>query len=631
MKINSLLAAALCLSGMSAMAAPAVGEKVFTNDGYAYTVIGENLVTNGDFTNGTTDWLACDGNAMTSANFSVEAGAPGQHMYLKALADGGSSSAASIKRNVVLEPNKTYICTMLHRGAGSSIYQIASVQADQNATANKDLTSVFSPAKSAGWTRSTFAFTTTETNYTLAFKAAWVGRDFNLADFCVAEATADETQNVGYQVSVDGRYFKYTTGQNLIANGNFTNGYEGWMIGNLSKPISSTGWDLVDGPNVIDKAVKSKGNNGSSTDYSIKKVIDLTPGKTYIFSLYDQQAVSANARASLSADANVNDNAKIYVANNSGSWAKHSYVVTATEATPKFVINIAWLGDAKTACFGDFRMIEVEEVANPYAGKAFKIKQSATGMNWATGNGMLCLANEDTEGYDCTFLFDATSASAARKSLNIASSDGRSVYRRTDTNKWETLFGDVDRDEIRTNFDVREMGGVLYIFNHDSNNILGTDGTAVGDMLFNDKGANKVSGSIYTAPVELVEVPYAFSNRWIKEEAVTAEDTYAAKVAELTDKHFATAHSNFRTALDNLYDVSACTSVQDIKDRVASIVPLTNDYLNNLSDLVTGIDNVVAADAAVEYFDLNGRRVNGELAKGIYIRRQGNVVTKVVR
>ena len=46
---------------------------------------------------------------------------------------------------------------------------------------------------------------------------------------------------------------------------------------------------------------------------------------------------------------------------------------------------------------------------------------------------------------------------------------------------------------------------------------------------------------------------------------------------------------------------------------------------------VTGIcDITVDADAPAEYYNLNGVRVSGELAPGLYIRRQGNSVSKVV-
>lgn len=52
--------------------------------------------------------------------------------------------------------------------------------------------------------------------------------------------------------------------------------------------------------------------------------------------------------------------------------------------------------------------------------------------------------------------------------------------------------------------------------------------------------------------------------------------------------------------------------------------------------IVTGVENVVfdgadADDSETEYYNLQGIRVHQPLAPGIYIRRQGNVVTKVTR
>ena len=51
-------------------------------------------------------------------------------------------------------------------------------------------------------------------------------------------------------------------------------------------------------------------------------------------------------------------------------------------------------------------------------------------------------------------------------------------------------------------------------------------------------------------------------------------------------------------------------------------------------DIGSGISNTVVEDvnAPVEYFDLNGIRVNADnLKKGIYIKRQGNKVTKIIK
>ena len=53
--------------------------------------------------------------------------------------------------------------------------------------------------------------------------------------------------------------------------------------------------------------------------------------------------------------------------------------------------------------------------------------------------------------------------------------------------------------------------------------------------------------------------------------------------------------------------------------------------VTNVNQAVSGVEGVMIEDeeAPVEYFNLQGQRVNGELAPGIYIRRQGSSVTKV--
>ncbi len=57
-----------------------------------------------------------------------------------------------------------------------------------------------------------------------------------------------------------------------------------------------------------------------------------------------------------------------------------------------------------------------------------------------------------------------------------------------------------------------------------------------------------------------------------------------------------------------------------------------SDMSVTLSEPTSGIDatEAVDADAPVEYYNLQGLRVEQPLAPGLYIRRQGNTVTKVL-
>lgn len=53
------------------------------------------------------------------------------------------------------------------------------------------------------------------------------------------------------------------------------------------------------------------------------------------------------------------------------------------------------------------------------------------------------------------------------------------------------------------------------------------------------------------------------------------------------------------------------------------------DIVVNQGD-VSGISNVAAANGPVEYFDLQGRKLNAAPANGLYIQRQGNKATKCI-
>ena len=68
-------------------------------------------------------------------------------------------------------------------------------------------------------------------------------------------------------------------------------------------------------------------------------------------------------------------------------------------------------------------------------------------------------------------------------------------------------------------------------------------------------------------------------------------------------------------------------TLQEFGGKVVTF-PLT---ITSTSFDVSGVEGVVieAEDAPVEYYNLQGQRVNGDLAPGIYIRRQGTTVTKV--
>lgn len=88
---------------------PQKGDAVTTDDG-KYVVKGNNLITNPSFETGFDGWTAGDGTALTETNFAVvSGGGPDGSACLKALANGGSGKAASIKTGWAIESGKTYL------------------------------------------------------------------------------------------------------------------------------------------------------------------------------------------------------------------------------------------------------------------------------------------------------------------------------------------------------------------------------------------------------------------------------------------------------------------------------------------------------------------------------------------
>ena len=626
MNVKLLFAAAVGLASLGASAATPhpVGSQIMAN-GFTYTVAGENLFPNGDFTQGLEGWTNGTYNPCGAEFFEVREGGPNGEKYLNALGNTGSGGDATIRRNIQLEPNKTYVLSFYHKGNGNSEYICTGLVNDL--TADPGAARFFQPIKSDVWTLSGVAFTTTEATSVLGIKLGWLANNFSATDFFLAEVAPCATLGGTITKDYDQRYI--VKSENLIANGDFSQGYEGWMLGQYQGQISEEGWDLLENGPLGAKYICAKAGGGSGGTSSLIKNVKLDPNKLYAFSFWYKGVVAGNSRVTLSGNENTDDNNKIFNCDGNANWKQKTMVFRPTEARPYLVFNFAW-NEAGTS-FANFNLVEVEDAL---AGKAFRFKQKDTGLLWSTvaldDNNRLVVADPDQEGYEYVFLVDQSALTAARpQALNLTSADGRTVCRRKDTNKWEMLYADINRDEIRAMFNVREHAGVYYVYNHDSNNILGTDGLTHNSYIFNDKGYGKNVEGKFTAAVELEEVPYAFSNRWVKEEAAEAEAFYAS--SENVGQWVPEARAEFRAALDAAYDVTACTSVQDIKDKIATIAPALEAYKAVLA-ANAGIESIDAANAAAKYFDINGRAVDAaNLQNGVYIVRQGNTVTKVVR
>ncbi len=76
-------------------------------DGEEYNFVGENLITNGDFSNGTVDWTDAETGAQYSGTVS-SSNAHGTSKSLTNTASNGGSAASTLRRYVPVEAGKTY-------------------------------------------------------------------------------------------------------------------------------------------------------------------------------------------------------------------------------------------------------------------------------------------------------------------------------------------------------------------------------------------------------------------------------------------------------------------------------------------------------------------------------------------
>lgn len=158
-----------------------VGDQVSSDEG-VFKIVGENLITNPSFDDGTTGWTAGDANEMQSQYFTVEAtGGADDGAYLKALSNNGSGKAQSIRTAWQLTAGKTYFISMWSKNEG----QYCNLYLGASATStNSVITNV--PSHDS-WTQTTAVFTaTSEYTYCVA-NFAWLSSSACFDCFFLAE------------------------------------------------------------------------------------------------------------------------------------------------------------------------------------------------------------------------------------------------------------------------------------------------------------------------------------------------------------------------------------------------------------------------------------------------------------
>lgn len=193
--LTLMLSAAMMLTANAQNA----GDYVYTDNGRFKITTGENLLTNGDFDNGSNGWTTDGGNTLSPDTFAIET--ENENNYLSVYSkDNGPGTGSSLLRSLFLEGGKCYIInyqvkgnddavnTTVTSGANAKNYQnflfstSGSVFDEENVSIGSEQTYGFN------WTTIQYAYQPNTDGYLLLhFYAPYIGTCFD--NFQVMEAT----------------------------------------------------------------------------------------------------------------------------------------------------------------------------------------------------------------------------------------------------------------------------------------------------------------------------------------------------------------------------------------------------------------------------------------------------------
>lgn len=189
----------LTVSGMLLTAnAQNAGDNVYTSNGKYLITTGENLLSNGDFSNGTEDWTTDGGTSLNADTFSIETAVDGNKFLQVYMKEKGPGNGSTLFRTVPVNAGQVYFITYQVKCTEGMTYtsNIISGKSEndyQNIFFNTDksLTAELSIAKKQtyndSWTTISYAFTPRKAGYIVFhFFAPYIGNCFD--NFKVLEA-----------------------------------------------------------------------------------------------------------------------------------------------------------------------------------------------------------------------------------------------------------------------------------------------------------------------------------------------------------------------------------------------------------------------------------------------------------
>lgn len=169
-------------------------------------------------------------------------------------------------------------------------------------------------------------------------------------------AQTSYTPQVGDKVEYDGKMYE-VTGSNLIVNGDFSDGFNGWTAAD-GNPLTEACFEVQpDGGPDGSPCIHALSSGGSSTAKSIKTGWAVEEGKTYVFSCWSWRSaenMKSNTQYSFlcysDAATTASDKQKYTGINfTADKWTQTQVVFTAQ--APYAVVNLGWLNQSSFDCF----------------------------------------------------------------------------------------------------------------------------------------------------------------------------------------------------------------------------------------------------------------------------------------
>ncbi len=416
-----------------------------------------------------------------------------------------------------------------------------------------------------------------------------------------ALAVAPYDYAVGDDVTCN--YVTYTvTGENLFTNPSFDDGKEGWINGKeeaLGSEFEVVATGGADGGAYL----KSLADGGSGTTAALRAYIELTPGKTYVFSVFGKNIGDWKRLCLNSVPSTTGCKDNIVQMSGGDEWTQSLGVFTAGENDKYAVFQGGWC--ASKACFDCFFLAEVEvksELERPVLfeeSKPYYLYNEKSGAYLSAKDGWITLQEFEAEEYGQVFSFESTPADAATEGHNILSWTGEYIFQ--GSSAWDTCVGasaDPKNNKAIFVVDGEPDNITLKVV---SSKFMGADNFSAGDGVYLDKSGDK---TLYFKLIEAEATPDLTILETILDEVITFID--GVEVGDEAGMYPEEAYDELFAALEAADECYDATSQREVMEGAAALKAAFADFKAQVNvaefDVKHGIYRLVHAASGAYFY-----------------------------